>query len=154
MRGHNVMAGYLYNPGATMECFKGGWFHSGDIGKFISLSPIKEKFIKITGRIKNVIKVSGHAVSLDEIDRLILGMGEVQDCVTCAIDDPSTGELPLSFVVRKNDALSEVDIIDTLVKEMSYQNLPRTIIFVPSIPRMKNGKVNRSYVLKELFKNI
>lgn len=154
MRGHNVMAGYLYNPEATEECFRNGWFHSGDIGKFVSLPSIKEKFIKITGRIKNVIKVSGHAVSLDEIDRLILAMEAVQDCVTCAIDDPSTGELPLSFVVRKNNSLSEVDIIDTLVKSINYQSLPRTIIFVPSIPRMKNGKVNRSYVLKELLKNI
>ena len=84
-----------------MECFKGGWFHSGDIGKFVSLPSIEKRFIKITGRIKNIIKISGHTVSLDEIDRLILGVEGVQDCVTCAIDDPHYWGVTFVFCSKK-----------------------------------------------------
>lgn len=148
MRGHNVMAGYLYNPLATRECFKNGWFHSGDIGKFVYLPLIKQKFLKITGRIKNIIKVNGHAVSLDEIDRLILNIEGVQDSVTCAVHSSIDDELPVSFVVKNNNLLSENYIIDILAKSINHEGLPRAIIFVPNIPRMKNGKVNRSYVLQ------
>lgn len=154
MRGHNIMAGYLHNSAANKECFKGGWFHSGDIGKFICLPFMKQRFLKITGRIKNIIKVNGHAVSLDEIDRLILNIEGVRDSITCAINDDIVGELPLSFVVRGNDSLTEIHIINVIAKSINYQSLPRTIIFVSNIPRMKNGKVNRSLVLKELLKNI
>ncbi len=152
MRGHNVMAGYLFNPDATKKSFDGGWFHSGDIGKFTVFPSVENKFLVITGRIKNIIKVNGHAVSLEEIDRLILGMNFVYDCVTCAMNDKEVGEVPLSFVVRKNESLSEENILDTLAKYLSYQSLPKAILFVAEIPRMKNGKVNRSVILEKLLK--
>lgn len=154
MRGHNVMIGYLNNSAATKECFKGGWFHSGDIGKFVSLSSSYGKFLIITGRIKNIIQVCGHAVSLDEIDREILNIEGVKDVVTCAINDVSLGEIPLSFVVKSYDLLTEAEIIDILSKNLHHQSLPRQIFFVPKIPRMKNGKVNRSSILKELLQNV
>lgn len=154
IRGHNVMAGYLYNSDATKACFKGGWFHSGDIGKFICLPDSNKKFLKITGRIKNIIKINGNNVSLEEIDRLISNIDGIQDCITCAINDHSMGELPISFVVKHNDLLTEKYIIEQIAKNINYQSLPKRIIFVSSIPRMKNGKVNRSTVLEIFQKSI
>lgn len=154
MRGHSVMAGYFQNTEDTLNSFKYGWFHSGDMGKIVSLSSRKEKFLKITGRLKNIIKISGHAVSLDEIDRLIIEMERVQDVVTCAVNDDSNGEFPLSFVVKKTNSLTEQDILKVLSKTINHQSLPRAIIFVPQIPRMKNGKINRSQILKDLLNKI
>jgi acyl-CoA synthetase (AMP-forming)/AMP-acid ligase II len=151
MRGHNIMAGYLYNSTANRDCFKNGWFHSGDIGKFVSLLSSKERFLKITGRIKNIVKISGHAVSLDEIDRIISNIKGVDDVVTCAVDDLSFGEIPISFIVNNDNSLMKTDIIDVLAKSLGYQNLPRKIIFTSSIPRMKNGKVNRADMVKNYF---
>jgi acyl-CoA synthetase (AMP-forming)/AMP-acid ligase II len=151
MRGHNVMAGYLYNSAATQDCFRNGWFHSGDIGKYTQLSSYKQKFLKITGRLKNIIKISGHAVSLDEIDRLIIDIEGVDDAVTCPINNVDSEEFSISFVVNKNNLLTAKNIIDGLSQYLMFQYLPKKIVFVPHIQRMKNGKINRNNLIKEFF---
>lgn len=152
MRGHNIMAGYINNPEANKECFKGGWFHSGDLGKFIRVGNHQNrKFLCITGRIKNIIKTNGQALSLDEIDRIILNILGVKDCVTCGIYDNYAGEVPVCLIVKDSNFLTEEIILNYLSKNFSKEKLPRKILFTESIPRTKNGKLNRSSIANQFF---
>jgi len=152
MRGHNIMAGYINNSEANKECFKGGWFHSGDLGKFIRLdNHHNKKFLCITGRIKNIIKINGQALSLDEMDRIIFTIPGVKDCVTCSIYDEYAGEAPVCLIVKDNNSLEEETIFNYLSKTFSKERLPRKILFTDFIPRTKNGKLNRSMIANQFF---
>jgi acyl-CoA synthetase (AMP-forming)/AMP-acid ligase II len=152
MRGHSVMAGYYGNPAATAEAFEGGWFHSGDLG-YLSREPeTGARLLTITGRLKNMIKCSGRALSLDEMDRLLRALPGVLDAVALPVPDPYHGELPaIALVVAEGSAVQEEAVRQALDSAMATAGLPVAVRVVPSIPRTGNGKIARRQVSRELF---
>jgi acyl-CoA synthetase (AMP-forming)/AMP-acid ligase II len=146
------MAGYHGNLSATAQAFAGGWFHSGDLGRFGRDPETGARLLTITGRLKNMIKCSGRAFSLDEMDRLLRTLPGVLDAAALPVPDPYHGELPaIALVMAEGHVLPEQSVRRALDHAMATGGLPLAVRVVPSIPRTGNGKIARGQVSRELF---
>lgn len=79
LRGHNIMNGYIGAPDETETAFEGGWFHTGDVGS--TIEDERGELVVLQGRLKNIVKCGGLAVSLDELDRVARTVeGTIEAC--------------------------------------------------------------------------
>ena len=148
MRGHNVMSGYARNDSATTEAFAGGWFHSGDLGRAFE-GPAGRTFFVITGRLKNVAKVGGESVSLEEMDRVLCSQPGVEDAACIAVVDPLLGEVIVA-AVRSPAGYDEGALRDGLARWFPASVLPHRFVPVASIPRTATGKLRRPELADQL----
>lgn len=156
-KGPQITMGYLNNEAATRSTFDAdGYLHTGDQG-FIN----PEGLLTITDRIKEMIKVNGHAVAPAELEDLLLGHSAIEDVAVLGIPDPISGEAPKAFVVLKpgsaaNDNTKEIQKIGKELlayvkeKKIRYKWLAE-IEFVEQIPKSPSGKILRR-VLKDRVK--
>jgi len=149
MRGHNIMVGYAGAPSATAEAFRGGWFHSQDLGRLVRDADHGESFLVITGRIKNIAKVRGESVSLDEMDRVLQQVEHVSDAACAALPDPVLGEMVVAAVVLQRP-VENADLLAALRTVFADAVLPRHILRVDRIPRTPTGKIVRRLLAEEL----
>lgn len=147
MRGHNVMLEYAGNLSATVEAFRGGWFHSGDLGVVTVDSESGREFITITGRIKNIAKVGGESVALEEIERALKACPAVGDVACVAIPHRLLGDEIVAAVVG-NVTMEEVR--EALRDRFSSIAFPRRVVVLPMIPRTPTGKVLRAELARLL----
>jgi acyl-CoA synthetase (AMP-forming)/AMP-acid ligase II len=148
MRGHNVMTRYANNPQATAEAFRGGWFHSQDLGFEIADSDLGSRFVVITGRSKNIAKVSGENVSLEEMERALLSLPGVQDAACVSRPHRFYGEEIVAAVVLTPGA--RVDVREGLRSRFAAAALPRRVVHCEAIPRTATGKILRAHLLEVL----
>ncbi|NUT19790.1 MAG: acyl--CoA ligase [Hamadaea sp.] len=147
MRGHSIMAGYDRNPDANDEAFRDGWFHSGDIGYMTSLDAGEpdRRILTLTGRAKNIVKIGGAAVSLDEVDRALLSLPRIEDAVALGVEDTHLGErIVIQVVSREADASTTTATIREALSRVLAAGLPPTRIeLVAEVHRTANGKALR-----------
>lgn len=141
MRGHNVMDGYADRPDLTAEAFSGGWFHSGDLG-YWTAGPDGRRYYHLTGRIKNVAKVRGEAVSLEEVERALCSLDGVADAGCVAVPHPFLGEEIVAAVTLRGAEAG--DLPQRLSSLVPAAALPRRWHDVPRIPRTPTGKLRRA----------
>lgn len=145
MRGHSVMLGYEGNPEATDEAFQGGWFHSGDLGRLNASSDPGRPVLTLTGRLKNIVKIGGVAVSLEELERAIGAVRGVVDVACEAEAHASLGERVVANVVVESSALSLEDAMWKAVGGvLSNGRAAVTFRYVPVVERTANGKLLRT----------
>jgi long-chain acyl-CoA synthetase len=142
-RSTSLMAGYL-PAGATDEVMRDGWYRTGDLGWLDT-----DGWLRITDRLKEMIKVRGFQVAPAEIETVLHGHPAVKDCAVFGIPDGINGEAVVAAVttcapVDPADLTARVD-----EKLASYKHLSR-VVFVSDIPRLPSGKVLRR-VLKERY---
>jgi long-subunit acyl-CoA synthetase (AMP-forming) len=125
------MNSYLNNPSATAEAIDNdGWFHTGDIG-FIHPSGN----VKITDRLKEVIKVKGFQVAPAELEAYLCGHEAVADAgVTAIYNEDEATELPLAYIVPKNTKLLESSA-------KAGKACPETVNFVSEVMKYIESKV-------------
>jgi acyl-CoA synthetase (AMP-forming)/AMP-acid ligase II len=141
MRGHNVMARYAGNDEATRDAFRNGWFHSQDIG-FMAADPAFDSAVLfITGRLKNIAKIGGETVSLDEMERLLRGLPQVRDAACVCLPDRFTGDKIIAAAVLAPGA--KCDLRGTLRAAFPAAAMPRHIVLLDVIPRTATGKILR-----------
>jgi long-chain acyl-CoA synthetase len=140
-RSASLMAGYLPAE-ATGEAVRDGWYRTGDVGWLDSGG-----WLRITDRLKEMIKVRGFQVAPAEIETVLHGHPAVKDCAVFGIPDGLNGEAVVAAVAAAKpvDAAQLTALVDE--KLASYKHLSR-VVFVPEIPRLPSGKVLRR-VLKE-----
>jgi acyl-CoA synthetase (AMP-forming)/AMP-acid ligase II len=138
MRGHNVMNRYAANEEATEEAFAGGWFHSGDMGYTVEESG-RTVFV-VTGRRKNIAKVRGESVSLDEMDRVLRAVPEVVDAACVAMPHRLLGEQVVAAVVLAGEG---ADLRAPLAAAFPEAVLPRRFVELDELPRTPTGKIRR-----------
>ena len=108
MRGNNVMKGYFEQPEATAEAFRGGWFHSGDIGVWHP-----DGYIELRDRKKDIIISGGENISTIEVEQCVARHPAVLECAVVAMPDEKWGERPKAFVTLKpGQTATEADIIE------------------------------------------
>lgn len=147
MRGHNVMSRYAGNPAATDEAFRHGWFHSGDLGYETTVG--ERRFFVITGRRKNIAKVGGHAVSLEEMERILAALPGVIDVACARVPHRLLGEEVVVAVSQSiPDGLSEA-----LAVHFPAAVIPRRVVALPEIPRTPTGKLRRQELASILADN-
>jgi long-chain acyl-CoA synthetase len=138
IRGPQVMKGYWMRDDETQKVMRDGWFLSGDLGHMDM-----DGFVYITDRKKDMILVSGFNVYPNEIEEVLSGCPGVLECAAIGVPDAKTGEAVKVFVVRKNPALTEADIIAYCKKELTGYKMPRQIEFRDSLPKTPVGKILR-----------
>jgi acyl-CoA synthetase (AMP-forming)/AMP-acid ligase II len=142
-RSASLMAGYL-PADATGEVIREGWYRTGDVGWLDAGG-----WLRITDRLKEMIKVRGFQVAPAEIETVLHGHPAVKDCAVFGIPDGLNGEAIVAAVAAAEpvDATQLTALVDE--KLASYKHLSR-VVFVPEIPRLPSGKVLRR-VLKERY---
>ena len=138
MRGNVVMKGYLRNPSATEEAFRGGWFHTGDLAV---MHP--SGYIEVRDRSKDIIISGGENISTIEVEDVLFRHPAVLEAAVVARPDPKWGETPCAFVTLKPDmAASEDDIVRHCRAGLAGFKVPRTVVFGP-LPKTSTGKVQK-----------
>lgn len=146
-RSDSLMAGYLPAE-ATAEAFcggfPGGWYRTGDVGWLDD-----DGWLRITDRLKEMIKVRGFQVAPAEIETVLHGHPAVKDCAVFGVPDGANGEAVVAAVATHSpvDGAELAARVDA--KLASYKRLSR-VVFVTEIPRLPSGKVLRR-VLKERY---
>ncbi len=149
MRGNNVMKGYLKNPSASEEAFRGGWFHSGDLAVWG-----EDGYIEIKDRSKDIIISGGENISTIEIEDVLFRHPAVMEAAVVARPDEKWGETPCAFVAVKPDAkhVTEEEIIDFCRTQLAKFKVPKTVVF-GELPKTSTGKMQK-YVLRERVRQL
>ena len=144
IRGFNVMDRYVGNGEATKGAFRDGYFHTGDLGQLQVDQSTGGQFLTIHGRLKNVAKVGGVLVSLEEIESALLELEVIQDAACVVEPHPISGDCIIAKIVTAivGDIHDEV-IMNQLREVLSPVALPSNIIRVTEIPRSPTGKILR-----------
>jgi acyl-CoA synthetase (AMP-forming)/AMP-acid ligase II len=146
IRGPNVTPGYQDNPEANATAFTDGWFRTGDQG-FLD----EEKFLRLTGRLKEIINRGGEKISPREVDEVLLDHPAISQVVTFAVPHPKLGEdVAAAVVLRENASATEQDIRTFASKHLADMKVPRKILFLDEIPKGATGKLQRIGLAKKL----
>ena len=139
IRGPQVMAGYWQHPEETAKVMTAdGFFKSGDIGVMDAAG-----FVKIVDRKKDMILVSGFNVYPSEIEDVIMQHPGVLECAVIGVPDESAGEAVKLFVVKKDPALTEREILDFCKAQFTGYKKPKYIEFRTDLPKSNVGKILR-----------
>jgi fatty-acyl-CoA synthase len=144
MRGNNVMKGYFADEEATAQAFRGGWFHSGDLGV---MHP--DGYVELRDRAKDVVVSGGENISTIEVEQAIVSHEAVLEAAVIGVPDEKWGERPKAFVVLKpgNEA-GEQELIDHCRARIAHYKAPKAIELVDELPKTSTGKVQK-YELRD-----
>lgn len=139
IRGPQVMEGYWQKPAETAEVMlPGGWLRSGDVGRMD-----EDGYIFIEDRKKDMILVSGFNVYPNEIENVVVELDGILEAAAIGLPDERSGEIVKVFVVRKNDSVTEQDIMDHCRKNLTGYKRPKIIEFRDELPKTNVGKILR-----------
>lgn len=136
--------GYLNDPDNSQKLWLGGWLHTGDIGVID-----KDGYLKITDRLKDVIKTGGEWVSSIDVEDILLKAKNVAEAAVIGVPDPKWTERPLAVVVpRQGEELVEAELKAHLQAYadkgvISKYAVPDRIMFVSELPRTSVGKLDK-----------
>ncbi|WP_176510145.1 MULTISPECIES: acyl-CoA synthetase [Pseudomonas] len=147
MRGNTVMKGYLKNPEATAEAFRGGWFHTGDLAVWHA-----DGYVEIKDRLKDIIISGGENISTIEVEDTLYKHHAVLEAAVVARADDKWGETPCAFVALKpgHEQTRESDIISWCREHLAGFKVPKTVVF-GELPKTSTGKIQK-YVLRDRAK--
>lgn len=139
IRGANVTAGYENNAKANAEAFVGGWFRTGDQGVMD-----EDRYITLTGRLKEIINRGGEKVSPREVDEILMDHAAVRQVVTFAMPHDKLGEdVAAAVVLREGSQATEKELRDFASERLAPFKVPRKIVFLDEIPKGATGKLQR-----------
>jgi fatty-acyl-CoA synthase len=137
-RGNITMKGYLKNPAATEEAFRGGWFHSGDLGVVYP-----DGYIRIKDRSKDIIISGGENISSIEVEDVLYRHPDVLAVAVVAKPDQRWGETPCAFVELKAGATATAaDLIAHCKAHLAGFKVPRAVEFC-ELPKTATGKIQK-----------
>jgi fatty-acyl-CoA synthase len=146
-RGPTLFSGYWNAPETNAQDFRGGWFHMGDM--FVR-NP--DGTLDFVDRVKYLIKSGGENIYPAEIEQVLLSDPRVADAVVVRRADARWGEVPVAFVARRDETLSESDLIEACRRNLAGYKRPKEFFFVgvDALPRSTTGKIQRHEVEKWL----
>ncbi|MEG0412099.1 MAG: acyl-CoA synthetase [Comamonas sp.] len=143
-RGNIAMKGYLKNPQATDDAFRGGWFHSGDLAV-----QYPDGYIQIKDRSKDIIISGGENISSIEVEDVLYRHPAVLAAAVVAKPDEKWGETPCAFLEIKAGAqVTEQDIIAHCKQHLAGFKVPRTVVF-GELPKTSTGKIQKFELRKQ-----
>lgn len=137
IRGDGVMQGYWKRPAESEAALRGGWLHSGDVGRMD-----KDGYVYITDRVKDMINVSGFKVWPAEVEQYLYKMPGIQEVAVYGIATAPQGEQVAAAVVLKpGAALSAEDIIAYCRENIAAYKVPARVDLVAELPKSPSGKI-------------
>ncbi len=146
IRGRDVTAGYENNPEANAKAFTNGWFRTGDQG-FLD----EEGYLRLTGRLKELINRGGEKISPIEIDVVLMDHPAVAQCLTFALPHAVLGEdVAAAIVLNEGATCTEHELRDFVGARLAAFKVPRKVIFLEEIPKGATGKLQRIGLAEKL----
>lgn len=148
LRGNTVMKGYLDNPEATAQAFRGGWFHTGDL---VVAHP--DGYFEVKDRLKDIVISGGENISTVEVEGVLYRHPAVLEAAVVAMPHAKWGETPCAFVTLKDGAqASAQEITEFCRQHMAGFKVPHKVVF-SSLPKTSTGKIQK-FVLREQAKDL
>lgn len=145
LRSPGVFKGYWNNPEGTARTLQGGWVHTGDMGHVDA-----DGYLTFTGRLKEMIKVSGYPVFPEQVESILVKHPAVAQAAVIGVPDATKGEVIRAFIVRKPGLDVDADSLIAWSREnMAVYKAPREVRFIEQLPATGAGKVLRR-LLKDL----
>jgi fatty-acyl-CoA synthase len=139
IRGNNVMAGYFAAEDATAAVFRGGWFHSGDLGVWHP-----DNAIELRDRAKDIIVSGGENISSIEIEQVLSRHPDVLECAVVAVPSERWGERPKAFVTLTESGTATADELRRFCGErLARFKCPDEVELGP-LPKTSTGKVQKA----------
>lgn len=138
MRGNMVMKGYWDDPEATATAFRGGWFHSGDVGV---MHP--DGYIELRDRSKDVIISGGENISSIEVEQALYRHPSVLECAVVGVPHEKWGEAPKAYVtLKEGKSATAEELIDFCREQIARYKAPTSVVFGP-LPKTSTGKIQK-----------
>lgn len=138
MRGNNVMRGYYEDPEATAVAFRGGWFHSGDVGVMHT-----DGYIELRDRSKDIIISGGENISTIEIENVLYGHPDIHEVAVVGVPDEKWGEVPKAFVVVAPGATLDAKSVIAYARDhLAHFKCPKHVEF-GDLPKTATGKIQK-----------
>lgn len=145
MRSRFIMQGYWNRPEETAEVIQGGWYRTGDAGRFD-----ENGFLHVAGRVKEMIISGGENIYPAELENLLAAHPGVLEAAIVGAPDEKWGEVVKAFVVKRPGAeLSAEDVTGFLRPKIARFKLPKIVVFVDALPRNSSGKILKT-VLRDM----
>jgi acyl-CoA synthetase (AMP-forming)/AMP-acid ligase II len=135
-RGPAVFAGYHNNPEATDKALRGGWFHTGDLGRLD-----ERGLLYITGRESDMYISGGSNVYPREVEEVLLTHPGVAEVAIVGMPDPKWGEIGVAVVVRRDPSLTAETLLGHLEGRSARYRWPRQVFFWDALPKSGYGKI-------------
>jgi len=149
-RGPQVMKGYLNRPEETADMVRDGWLHTGDLAV-----ADEDGYLRIVGRLKDLIIAGGYNIFPDEIDRVLAEHPAVLEACTIGIPDEKRGETVKSFLVlNKGGSVSEAELAEFCRERLAAYKVPKFWEFRDELPKSAMMKLlRRELRAQEIAKN-
>lgn len=145
-RGPMIMEGYLKDPEATRKAFSGGWFHSGDLGRFD-----EDDLLLFVDRKKDMIKSGGENVSSVKVERCLLAHPAISAAAVVGVPHPRWGEGVVAAVVLAPEAkLDDHELEDFCKRQLAPHEVPKRFVRYHEMPATSTGKLQKFALRKEL----
>jgi len=138
IRSNTVAAGYLDDAAATAEAFRGGWFHTGDLGVMHA-----DGYIELTDRSKDIIISGGENIASVEVEKALAAHPDVIEAAVVARPDPRWGERPVAFVTTERADLSEAELTEFVRGRLAHFKAPDQVYF-ETLPKTSTGKIQKN----------
>lgn len=136
-RSPSVMMGYYKDPERTAEVFRGGWLHTGDLGRMD-----EEHFFYFVDRKKDIIKTGAENVSSVEVEQWVAKHPKVVECTAVGLYHERWGEAVTVFFVPKPGAsIEEKEIIAYCKEGLAGYKVPKRVIMLTELPKNPSGKI-------------
>jgi acyl-CoA synthetase (AMP-forming)/AMP-acid ligase II len=144
-RGNNLMKGYYKDPEATAEAMKGGWMHTGDLGRLD-----EEGFLYVVDRKKDMIITGGENVYPREVEEVLYTHPKIAEAAVIGVPDPKWGEAILAVIVLKSqERASEQEIIGYCRGKIAGFKCPKSVDFMKELPKNAAGKILKRVLREE-----
>lgn len=148
-RSPSTITAYYQSPARNTETFRGGWFHTGDLGRLDEAG-----YLYLCGRVKDMIVSGGQNVHSSEIEATLLGLPGVIDCAVVGLPHEIWGEVVSAVIVAQQaTALDMRQVQDFCRKTLASFKVPRHVVFQQeALPRTPTGKVQK-FILVERYRS-
>jgi len=139
VKGPSLMLGYYKDPEATAQKIRDGWLHTGDMGVKDA-----EGYLRITGRLSDMLIVGGFNTYPAEIENFYLRHPKILDVSIVGVPDPVLGEVVMAFVIpRAGVTLTPQEVRDFAKGQIANFKIPRHVEIVSEFPLTGSGKVQK-----------
>jgi long-chain acyl-CoA synthetase len=146
IRGDGVMKGYWKRPDESEKTLRGGWLHSGDMGRMD-----EDGYVYIVDRVKDMINISGFKVWPAEVEKYLYKMPGIQEVAVYGIPDPNQGErVAVAAVPRKGMTVTSDEVIAYCRENIAAYKVPARVDIVAELPKSPSGKILKR-VLREQY---
>ena len=142
-----VMEGYWKRPEETEKAFRGGWFHTGDMGVIDA-----EQYVQILDRKKDIIVSGGENISSLEVEKVMLAHPAVYEAAVIPVPDAKWGEVPKALVVLKPEAqATQSELLDFVRPHLAGYKVPKSVEFCEELPKGGTGKILKKELRKKYW---